>query len=160
MKKVKLKDLKKMIAEQMDSDEVPFFSDDEAGLQKWDDDGNRILDTDGIPVGWDPETETDFSDVTFVNQKGEFFQDVTPPNQEGGEWDTGEAIDQAPWEEDGVESDVEKIQALPQMDRINTRKEWEDFIQYAWDLSTDISQVTQSRKRFWLTRTLKTIGSE
>ena len=148
----------KKVHEQMTSDEVPFFSDDEAGLQKWDEDGNRILDADGIPVGWDPETETDFSDVTFVNQSGELFQDVTPPDQAGGEFDLGQAVDQAPWEEDGLESDVEKIINLPQMDRINTRKEWEDFIQFAWDLSTNISQVTQSRKRFWLTRTLKQIS--
>ena len=41
---------------------------------------------------------------------------------------------------------------------LGDKKEWEDFMQFAWDTSSEISQVTQAHQRRWLQLTLKNLN--
>ena len=59
-----------------------------------------------------------------------------------------------------MEKDVEKIEILPQLDRINTRDEWLDFMHLVWDMADDITQVNKSHKRQWLQDTLQSLAKE
>ena len=61
-------------------------------------------------------------------------------------------------EEKEYVKDVEKVADLPALDRVNTKAEWEDMMQLAFDMADDITQVQDAHKRMWLQNTLKSLN--
>ena len=61
-------------------------------------------------------------------------------------------------EEKEYVKDVEKVSNLPALDRVNTKAEWEDMMQLAFDMADDITQVQDAHKRMWLQNTLKSLN--
>tara|TARA_Y100001963_G_scaffold148672_1_gene226929 strand:+ start:117 stop:845 length:729 start_codon:yes stop_codon:yes gene_type:complete len=60
--------------------------------------------------------------------------------------------------EEELEKDVEKISNLPVLDKVNTKPEWEDMMQVAWDMADDIKTVNDSHKKQWLQTALKSFN--
>ena len=60
--------------------------------------------------------------------------------------------------EEELEKDVEKISDLPVLDKVNTKPEWEDMMQVAWDMADDIKTVNDSHKKSWLRTALKSFN--
>jgi len=61
-------------------------------------------------------------------------------------------------EEKEYVKDVEKVSNLPALDKVNTKAEWEDMMQLAFDMADDITQVQDAHKRMWLQNTLKSLN--
>ena len=85
------------------------------------------------------------------------ISDEEVPEEEGEEGEGGEGEG---GEEEEIEKDIEKIEILPQLDRVNTRDEWLDFMKLVWDMADEITQVNKSHKRQWLQDTLQSLAKE
>ena len=61
-------------------------------------------------------------------------------------------------EEEEISKDVEKIENLPALDRVNTREEWEDLMQVVLDMGDEIRTVTPAAIKIFLTQALKSVN--
>ena len=77
------------------------------------------------------------------------------------DWEKKNTIYEEEYEDETeLEKDVKAIENMPQVDKINTKYEWEDFMDMVWDMSHDIQQVTAAVKRLWLQSTLKHFNND
>ena len=60
--------------------------------------------------------------------------------------------------EEEISKDVEKIENLPALDRVNTKDEWEDLMQVVLDMGDEIRTVTPAAIKMFLTQALKNVN--
>ena len=59
-----------------------------------------------------------------------------------------------------ISKDVEKIEDLPQLDRVNTRDEWEDLMQVVLDMGDEIKTVNASVMKQFLQQAIQSINKK